>query len=154
MAKKTEAEKNVERQNIKNVYQPEIRAMESKITSLTTKIEFLTMKKIFLDSNITSLDTNHGELRDLIDTSKNKFDEVDTEDLKGNYMNGVNAQASALIGDGTTAKEAVKRAWDKGIKAQTKLDKKIETLRSDLSSTITDLTNTQFLFKQALNSIV
>jgi len=154
MAKKTEAEKNVERQNIKNVYEPEIKAMESKITSLTTKIEFLTMKKIFLDSNVTSLDTTHGEFRDLMDVAKTKFDEVDTEDLKGNYMNGVNAQASAVVGDGKSAREAVKRAWDKSVTAQTKLDKKIETLRSDLSSTITDLTNTQFLFKQALNSIV
>ncbi|WP_086314734.1 hypothetical protein A5821_002348 [Enterococcus sp. 7F3_DIV0205] len=154
MGKKTESEKNVERQNLRNVYEPEIRAMEANITSLTTEIEFLTMKKIFLDSNVTTLDTTHQNFRDLMNTNKNKFNEIDTEDLKGNYMVQVNAQASAVIGDGQSAREAVKRAWDKSIKAQTKLDKKIEKLRSKLSSTMTTLTETQFQFRQALNSII
>lgn len=114
MGKKTESEKNVERQNLRNVYEPEIRAMEANITSLTTEIEFLTMKKIFLDSNVTTLDTTHQNFRDLMNTNKNKFNEIDTEDLKGNYMVQVNAQASAVIG---MVNQQEKRLNERGTKA-------------------------------------
>ncbi|MGX7201527.1 hypothetical protein BCR22_10610 [Enterococcus plantarum] len=152
MAKKTEAEKNVERQNLKNVYEPNIRAMKSQRDSLVSEIEHLKMQKIFLDSNIQTMDSQYLELKKVVDFASSKYSNYD--DLEGKYMKHVRSETDSITAHGDTCLTKMNHAGMVATAAQEKLNKKIETLQSDLTNLIREISDAQIQFQIALNSII
>lgn len=152
MGKKTEAEKNVERQNIKNIYEPNIKAMRGQRDALVSEIEHLTMQKIFLDSNVQSMNEEYLDFKKVIDVATVKYSDYDA--LKGNFMKYVQSETEAITGHGDTCIGKMNHAGMVADVAQTKLDKKIENLRSDLTNLLREISDAQILFQNALNSIV
>lgn len=152
MGKKTESEKNVERQNLRNVYEPNIKAMRGQRDALVSEIEHLTIQKILLDSNVQTMDDQYLELKKVIDVATITYSSYD--DLQGNYMDYVVTETEAITGHGDNCLKKMNTAGMVAKTAQEKLNKKIDDLRSDLTSLLRDLSDTQILFQNALNSIV
>lgn len=143
-------DKAKERQRIKDVYEPGIKALQKKQTKLATKIDHLKIQKIFLDSNVESLNKIAESFPTILTEKKEEFS--NESNLKGNYMEYIKTESEAIIGHGENLKITVASA--EAERVQTTLNKKIEDLQADLTSTITDIQNSTFLFQQALNSIV
>jgi hypothetical protein len=152
MVKKTEAEKSLERQNIRNVYEPHINAMRKQRDTLVSEIEHLTMQKILLDSNVQTMNEEYLDLKKVVDIATAKY--ADYDELKGNFMKYVKSETEAITGHGDTCIGKMNHAGMVADVAKTKLDKKIEDLRSDLTNLLREISDAQILFQNALNSIV
>lgn len=152
MGKKTEAEKNIERQNIKNAYEPNIKAMRSQRDDFVSEIEHLTMQKIFLDSNVQTMNEDYLEFKKVIDNAALNYSKYD--ELQGNYMDYVTNETEAIIGHGEVCLAKLNHAGMVADIAQNTLNKKIEDLRSDLTDLLRELSDTQIQFQNALNLII
>jgi SMC interacting uncharacterized protein involved in chromosome segregation len=152
MAKKTEAEKNIERQNLRNVYEPEIAAMKNKKDILKSKIEYLSLQKIDLDNKLQTIGDEYLNFKAVIDQATIKY--TDYNDLKGNFMDYVDTETEAIIGHGDICMSNMNLAGMVAETAVSELEKKIKQLQSDLDHLTTEISNTQILFDIVLSRIV
>lgn len=152
MAKKTEAEKNRERQNIRDVHEANIKIMRDRSSALVSEIEHLTMQKIFLDNNIQVMNEQYLDFKKVIDVAISKYTSYD--DLKGNFMDYIESETEAITGHGDNCLTNMNLAGMIAETAQTKLDKKIEHLKSELTSLLREISDAQILYQNALNLIV
>jgi hypothetical protein len=143
-------DKAKERQRIRDIYEPGIKALQKHQTKVATQIDHLKIQKIFLDSNVESLNEIAEAFPTTLSLKEEEFSS--SSSLKGNYMKSIESEVEAIIGHGKNLQ--VRNSSLEAQRVQTTLNKKIEELQADLTSTITDINNTNFLFQQALNSIV
>ncbi|MBP2099118.1 hypothetical protein [Enterococcus rivorum] len=132
MAKKDKA---LEKQKIRNRYNPSITSLRSKRDRLVEEIERLKLKQISVEHNIVSFNSQYEEYGTMMDTADKNL--KDPKSLKGNFMLNVNENMHLHILDkGFRVKKIMEDCQGRMKDGQKKLEEKIEELQSELNSTM------------------
>ncbi|MBO0424121.1 hypothetical protein [Enterococcus plantarum] len=126
---------SLERQKVRDRYEPVIANMRGQRDDLVTEIEHLKLKKIFVDQHINSFNTLYEKYFKTIDLADKNLREKNS--LKGNYMTDVKENMHLILEQGWRANRIIEDCELRMKDGQTKLNDRIDELQSQLSSTMT-----------------